>query len=171
MMLGRDLSAFMTYDDMAGTDFLSTLPMVDKDRIGCVGCSMGAYRSWMLAALSDKIKASANICWMITTDDQLTLRYGRKENGGFANCIPALRQYLDYPHIASLACPHPSLFISGTLDHLFPVPGVKKAFAQMHAVWDSQHADSLLTTELWDVPHSCGLRIQQKILQFLDQNL
>lgn len=171
MMLGRDLSAFMTYDDMAGTDFLSTLPMVDKNRIGCVGCSMGAYRSWMLAALSDKIKASANICWMITTDDQLTLRYGRKENGGFANCIPALRQYLDYPHIASLACPHPSLFISGTLDHLFPVPGVKKAFAQMHAVWDSQHADSLLTTELWDVPHSCGLRIQQKILQFLDQNL
>ena len=108
---------------------------------------------------------------MITTDDQLTLRYGRKENGGFANCIPALRQYLDYPHIASLACPHPSLFISGTLDHLFPVPGVKKAFAQMHAVWNSQHADSLLTTELWDVPHSCGLRIQQKILQFLDQNL
>lgn len=171
MMLGRDLSAFMTYDDMAGTDFLSTLPMVDKDRIGCVGCSMGAYRSWMLATLSDKIKASANICWMITTDDQLTLRYGRKENGGFANCIPALRQYLDYPHIASLACPHPSLFISGTLDHLFPVPGVKKAFAQMHAVWNSQHADSLLTTELWDVPHSCGLRIQQKILQFLDQNL
>lgn len=171
MMLGRDLSAFMTYDDMAGTDFLSTLPMVDKDRIGCVGCSMGAYRSWMLAALSDKIKASANICWMITTDDQLTLRYRRKENGGFANCIPALRQYLDYPHIASLACPHPSLFISGTLDHLFPVPGVKKAFEQMHAVWNSQHAGSLLTTELWDVPHSCGLRIQQKILQFLDQNL
>ena len=26
MMLGRDLSAFMTYDDMSGTDFLASLP-------------------------------------------------------------------------------------------------------------------------------------------------
>ena len=48
MMLGRDLSAFMTYDDMASTEFLTSLPMVDANRIGCVGCSMGAYRSWML---------------------------------------------------------------------------------------------------------------------------
>ena len=46
MMLGRDLSAFMTYDDMASTEFLASLPMVDAKRIGCVGCSMGAYRSW-----------------------------------------------------------------------------------------------------------------------------
>lgn len=84
MMLGRDLSAFMTYDDMASTDFLASLPMVDSERIGCAGCSMGAYRSWMLSALSDKIKVGAAICWMITTDAQLTKRYGRKENGGFA---------------------------------------------------------------------------------------
>lgn len=125
MMLGRDLSAFMTYDDISSTEFLASLPMVDAKRIGCVGCSMGAYRSWMLSALSDRIKAGASICWMITTDAQLTRRFGRKENGGFANCIPGLRQYLDYPHIASLACPKPMLFINGTKDKLFPVPGVK----------------------------------------------
>lgn len=29
MMYGRDLSAFMTYDDIASTDFLATLPEVD----------------------------------------------------------------------------------------------------------------------------------------------
>ena len=148
MMLGRDLSAFMTYDDIASTEFLASLPVVDAKRIGCVGCSMGAYRSWMLSALSDRIKAGASICWMITTDAQLTRRFGRKENGGFANCIPGLRQYLDYPHIASLACPKPMLFINGTKDKLFPVPGVKDAFAEMHKVWKSQGADNLLDTEL-----------------------
>ena len=171
MMLGRDLSAFMTYDDIASTEFLASLPMVDAKRIGCVGCSMGAYRSWMLSALSDRIKAGASICWMITTDAQLTRRFGRKENGGFANCIPALRQYLDYPHIASLACPKPMLFINGTKDKLFPVPGVKDAFAEMHKVWKSQGADNLLDTELWEIPHSCGLKAQEKILEFLDRNL
>lgn len=171
MMLGRDLSAFMTYDDIASTEFLTSLPMVDAKRIGCVGCSMGAYRSWMLSALSDRIKAGASICWMITTDAQLTRRFGRKENGGFANCIPGLRQYLDYPHIASLACPKPMLFINGTKDKLFPVPGVKDAFAEMHKVWKSQGADNLLDTELWEIPHSCGLKAQEKMLEFLDKNL
>ena len=171
MMLGRDLSAFMTYDDISSTEFLASLPMVDAKRIGCVGCSMGAYRSWMLSALSDRIKAGASVCWMITTDAQLTRRFGRKENGGFANCIPGLRQYLDYPHIASLACPKPMLFINGTKDKLFPVPGVKDAFTEMHKVWKSQGADNLLDTELWDIPHSCGLKAQEKMLEFLDKNL
>lgn len=171
MMLGRDLSAFMTYDDISSTEFLASLPMVDAKRIGCVGCSMGAYRSWMLSALSDRIKAGASICWMITTDAQLTRRFGRKENGGFANCIPGLRQYLDYPHIASLACPKPMLFINGTKDKLFPVPGVKDAFSEMHKVWKSQGADNLLDTELWEIPHSCGLKAQEKMLDFLDKNL
>lgn len=171
MMLGRDLSAFMTYDDISSTEFLASLPMVDAKRIGCVGCSMGAYRSWMLSALSDRIKAGASICWMITTDALLTRRFGRKENGGFANCIPGLRQYLDYPHIASLACPKPMLFINGTKDKLFPVPGVKDAFAEMHKVWKSQGADNLLDTELWEIPHSCGLKAQEKILEFLGRNL
>ena len=171
MMLGRDLSAFMTYDDISSTEFLASLPMVDAKRIGCVGCSMGAYRSWMLSALSDRIKAGASICWMITTDAQLTRRFGRKENGGFANCIPGVRQYLDYPHIASLACPKPMLFINGTKDKLFPVPGVKDAFAEMHKVWKSQGADNLLDTELWEIPHSCRLKAQEKMLEFLDKNL
>ena len=171
MMLGRDLSAFMTYDDISSTEFLASLPMVDANRIGCAGCSMGAYRSWMLSALSDRIKVGASVCWMITTDAQLTRRYGRKENGGFANCIPGLRQYLDYPHIASLACPKPMLFINGSKDHLFPVPGVEDAFRQMHEVWRSQKADERLDTEIWDIPHSCGIKAQAKILEFLDQYL
>ncbi len=171
MMLGRDLSAFMTYDDIASTDFLASLPMVDASRIGCAGCSMGAYRSWMLSALSDRIKVGVAVCWMITTDAQLTKCFGRKENGGFANCIPGLRQYLDYPHIASLACPKPMLFINGNQDKLFPIPGVKDAFAEMHKVWKSQRADDVLDTELWDIPHSCGIKAQENTLQFFDKYL
>ena len=57
MMLGRSWSAFMNYEDMYTTDFLATLPEVDSKRIGCMGFSMGAYRAWMLSALSDKVKA------------------------------------------------------------------------------------------------------------------
>ena len=169
MMLGRDLSAFMTYDDITGTEFLASLPEVDKSRIGCMGCSMGAYRAWMLAALSDKIAAAASICWMTVTDVQMSVKDKKREYGGFANCIPALRQWLDYPHIASIACPKPMLFINGTRDHLFPVDGTHSAFSVMHDVWRSQNVDSALETELWDVPHSCGKALQQRVLEFFNK--
>ena len=171
MMLGRDLCGFMHYDDIAATEFMATLPWVDPQRIGCMGCSMGAYRAWMLAALSDRIRAGAAICWMVTTDVQMSTADGKREYGGFANCLPGLRQWLDYPDIASLAAPKPMLFINGTQDHLFPVRGVKKAFEQMHRTWRRLGADDRLTTELWDVPHSCGVEIQKYMLDFFNRNL
>ena len=171
MMYGIDLSAYMTYDDLSGTEYLASMPEVDASRIGCAGWSMGAYRAWMLAALSDRIKASASICWMVTSDEQLSFKYSRTENGGFANCYPGLRRWLDYPHVASIACPKAMLFINGSQDKLFPVAGVQKAFDIMHAVWQSQGADDKLETELWDIPHSCPVEAQQRVLAFFAKHL
>ncbi len=171
MMYGIDLSAYMTYDDLAATEWLARQPEVDANRIGCTGWSMGAYRAWMLAALSDRVKAAASICWMVTTDEQLSFKYKRTENGGFANCLPGLRRWLDYPHIASIACPKAMLFINGTEDKLFPVAGVEKAFRIMHDVWQSQGADRLLETELWPISHSCPVEAQQRVADFFRRRL
>lgn len=171
MMYGIDLSAYMTYDDIAGTEYLAQMPEVDAERIGCAGWSMGGYRAWMLSALSDRIKAGAAVCWMVTTDEQLSFKYQRTENGGFANCLPGLRRWLDYPHVASIACPKAMLFISGRQDKLFPVAGVEKAFKTMRDTWGSQRADDLLETELWDMPHSCPVKAQERILHFFDKHL
>jgi len=171
MMYGIDLSAYMTYDDIAGTEYLASMPEVDASRIGCTGWSMGAYRAWMLSALSDRIKVGASVCWMVTTDEQMGFKYSRTENGGFANCFPGLRRWLDYPHIASIACPKPMLFINGSQDKLFPVAGVKKAFKIMHDTWESQGAGDKIETELWDMPHSCGKNSQKRVLDFFDKHL
>ena len=171
MMYGIDLSAWMTYDDIAATEYLASIPEVDSRRIGCTGWSMGAYRAWMLSALSDRIKAGAAVCWMVTTDEQMSFKYARTENGGFANCFPGLRRWLDYPHVASIACPKPMLFINGSQDKLFPVAGVKKAFQIMHDTWDSQGCGDRLVTELWEMPHSCGKKSQLYVLDFFDKYL
>ncbi len=171
MMYGINLSAWMTYDDMAATEYLATMPEVDASRIGCTGWSMGAYRAWMLAALSDRIKVGAAVCWMVTTDEQMSFKYKRTENGGFANCFPGLRRWMDYPHTASMACPKPMLFINGSQDKLFPVAGVQKAFRIMHDTWESQGAGGRIETELWDMPHSCGIKSQDRVLQFFQKHL
>lgn len=171
MAIGQNLCAYMHYDDIASTNFLSTLPFVDKKRIGAAGCSMGAYRAWMLAALSDKVKVTCADCWMGSTFAQYSRKYGRKENGAFANCIPLLRNYMDYPDIASLAVPKPTLFIHGLQDKLFPKAGVDAAFSVMHDVWDAAGAGDKLTTIMLDQKHECNKNDQKIMLDFLNKYL
>lgn len=171
MMMGRNVSAWMNFDDVYSADFFASLPEVDKDRLGCMGFSMGAYRAWMLSALTDKVKLGVAICWMHTTEYQINADYGLKRHEEWANLIPGIRRYLDYPHIASIACPKPMLFINGAKDKLFPPVSVEKAFGEMHSVWDSQGVGDKLETEIWDMPHYCGHEVQERILKFLRKNL
>lgn len=170
MMLGRNMSAWMTFEDMYATEFLASLPEVDASRVGCIGLSMGAYRSWMLAALSPLIRAGVAVCWMTTTDVQLSWEYGR-ESGGFANNLIGVRNYLDYPHIASLACPNAMYFINGETDKLFQPHSVRNAYDTMHKVWDSQGVGDRLRTELLPMGHEMPRSVQLGSLEFLNQHL
>lgn len=142
LQMGASWGAFINIDDVRSAEFLASLPMVDKERVGCLGFSMGAYRSWMLAALTDCIKASASVCWMNTTEYLMSLTNNQNKGGSaYSMLIPNLRRYLDYPHTASIACPKPTLFFNGSKDKLFPVDGVKDAYQTMRAVWKSQDAE------------------------------
>lgn len=170
MMLGRNMSAWMNFEDMYATEFLASLPEVDASRIGCIGLSMGAYRSWMLAALSPLIRAGVAVCWMTTTDVQLSWNYGR-ESGGFANNLIGVRNYLDYPHIASLACPNSMYFINGETDKLFQPHAVRDAYATMHEVWDSQGVGERLRTDLLPMGHELPRSVQLSCLEFFNEHL
>ena len=171
MLLGANLGSWMCFEDVYAADFLASLPEVDKERVGCMGFSMGAYRSWMLSALTDRVKCGVAVCWMHTTAYQVNREYGLVNHEEWPNLVPGIRRYLDYPHIASIACPKPMLFINGRQDKLFPPVAVEDAFATMHRVWQSQGADDKLETELWDMPHYCGPEVQERFLQFLEKNL
>lgn len=170
LQMGASWGAFINVDDMRSAEFLASLPFVDKERVGSLGFSMGAYRSWMLAALTDVVRASASICWMNTTEHLMTLTNNQNKGGSaYAMLIPALRRYLDYPHVASIACPKPTLFFNGTRDKLFPIEGVRDAYQEMEAVWQSQGASDHLVTKLWDEKHFFNKEMQKETLEFFDR--
>ena len=170
LQMGASWGAFINVDDMRSAEFLTSLPFVDKERVGSLGFSMGAYRSWMLAALTDVVRASASICWMNTTEHLMTLTNNQNKGGSaYAMLIPALRRYLDYPHVASIACPKPTLFFNGTRDKLFPIEGVRDAYREMEAVWKSQGASDRLVTKLWDEKHFFNKEMQKETLEFFDR--
>lgn len=170
LQMGASWGAFINVDDMRSAEFLASLPFVDKKRVGSLGFSMGAYRSWMLAALTDVVRASASICWMNTTEHLMTLTNNQNKGGSaYAMLIPALRRYLDYPHVASIACPKPTLFFNGTHDKLFPIEGVRDAYQEMETVWKSQGASDRLVTKLWDEKHFFNKEMQKETLEFFDR--
>ncbi|MDE5840862.1 MAG: prolyl oligopeptidase family serine peptidase, partial [Muribaculaceae bacterium] len=148
LLLGRNLSSWMCFEDSYATEFLASLPVTDPERIGCVGLSMGGYRSWMLAALSPLIKASVAVCWMTTQDAMMDWKYGRHERGGFANNLGGVFAQLDYPHIATLACPNAMMLINGETDKLFKPHAVRECYETMHKVWDSCGEGDKLETHL-----------------------
>ncbi len=171
LLLGRNLAAWMTYEDAYATEFLASLPEVDAEKIGCTGLSMGGYRTFMLAAVSPLIKASVGVCWMTTQDAMMDWKYGRHERGGFANNLGGVYAQLDYPHIASLACPNAMMLINGETDKLFKPHAVRQCYDTMHKVWDSQGVGDKLETHLLPQGHEMPKSVQKMTLDFFNKNL
>ncbi|MCD8030698.1 MAG: prolyl oligopeptidase family serine peptidase [Bacteroides sp.] len=170
LQMGTSWGGVIATDDVRSAEFLASLPFVDPDRIGAAGFSMGAHRAWMTAALSDRIQTTAAICWMNTTDHLMTLTNNQNKGGSaYSMIIPGLRRYLDYPHVASIACPKPMLLFNGIHDKLFPVEGVEDAYRDMRQVWESQNAREKLVTRLWDEKHFFSKEMQKETLLFFDR--
>ncbi|MDX6916617.1 alpha/beta fold hydrolase [Pectobacterium carotovorum] len=169
--LGRSLAGLMAYEDMRATDFLASLEQVDKQRIGVVGFSMGAYRAWQLAALSDKVAATAAVSWIGTYDGLMTPGNNvLRGQSAFYMLHPGQPTRFDFPDVASVAAPKPMLLFNGGKDKLFPTQSVEDAYAKMHKVWQSQRADSKLQTKIWpELGHVFYQEQQEEVFRFLDQ--
>lgn len=172
LQMGTSWGAWITWDDIRSAAFLAHLPMVNPDKVGCLGFSMGSYRSWMLAALSDDIKASASICWMNDTEHLMTIENNQNKGGSaYSMLIPGIRNIADYPQVASLAAPKPALFFNGTRDKLFPVDGVKASYEVMQKAWAKHGAADKLTTKLWNEKHFFNKAQQKEVVEFFEREL
>jgi dienelactone hydrolase len=172
LQMGMSFSGIMFYDDLRSLEFLETLPFVDKNRIGATGWSMGGRRAWTLSGLTDKLKASACVCWMATTKSLMVV--GNNEVQGqnsHSMVIPGIANWLDIPDIASMACPKPTLFIAGDHDFIFPYQGVKDAYDKMENVWKSQNAGDKFTGKFYNTNHLFNKEMQDDVLNFFKKNL
>ncbi|MBJ7222898.1 MULTISPECIES: dienelactone hydrolase family protein [unclassified Brenneria] len=169
--LGRSLAGLMAYEDMRATDFLASLQQVDARRIGAVGFSMGAYRAWQLAALSDRIAATAAVSWIGTYEGLMTPGNNvLRGQSAFYMLHPGLPARMDFPDVASLAAPKPMLLFNGGKDALFPGRSVTDAYAKMHRVWQSQRAGSQLETRIWpELGHVFYQQQQEAVFLWLDR--
>lgn len=147
--MGTSFAGIIAQEDVRAAKFLASLPQVDKKRVACIGFSMGGFRSWQLAALSDDITAGVSVCWMGTMVNHMQIGDGQlKGNSAYSMLHPFIARYLDYPDVAGLAAPKPMMFINGTSDPVNPAAGVEEAYAKMTKIWTANKADKNLETVL-----------------------
>jgi hypothetical protein len=167
--MGMTHAGLIANEDLRAAEFLANHAGVDRRRVAAMGLSVGCYRTWQLAALSDHIAAGAAICWMATTKGLMVPGNNQtKGQSAFVMTHPNLSNFLDYPDVASLACPKPMLFFNGLQDGLFPADSAREAHQKMRTVWESQNAGDKLVTEMWDVPHVYNAAMQDAVFKWLD---
>lgn len=162
---GTTWPGVMAWDDIRTLDYLAARPEVDSRRLGCVGLSVGGYRSFLLAALDDRIKAAVNVGWMTAFASQIKQHV--IHTVGFSFHINGLYRYLDFPDLSALIAPRAVLVINGSRDGLFALDGTKAAFDKISRCYAKAGAPERQRCRLYDAPHEFNPDMQAEAWEWL----
>ena len=160
LWIGRTLWGMIVRDDLMALDYLASRPDVDSKRIGVMGMSMGATRSWWLMALDERIKTGVPICCL--TRYQNLIRRDLLKAHGIYYYVPNVLNHFDTEAIVALIAPRPVLFLDGDQDGTSPVDGIhdiEAAVRPVYRLYDQEtafqnivyeHQGHLYTPEMWE---------------------
>jgi dienelactone hydrolase len=155
---GVSWPGILLWDDIRTLDYLAARPEVDPKRLGCVGLSVGGYRSFLLAALDARIKAAVDVGWMTSFASQIKQHV--IHTVGFSFHINGLYRYMDLPDLAALIAPRALMVINGSKDRLFALDGVEAAFDKIARCYRKAGAPGRQRCMLYDAPHQFNLEMQ-----------
>lgn len=94
----RTLMGERLWDLMRCVDYLESIPMVDKSRIGCAGLSLGGEMAMWLGAMDERIKVTVSAGFLTNMDHM-------EQNHCMCWKFDGLREIVDYSDIYSLIAP------------------------------------------------------------------
>ena len=151
---------------MRAVDYLLTRPEVDPGRIGCMGLSIGGFRSNHLFGLDPRIKAAVAAGWMTTYS---SLLHSNLLWHTWMIYVPGQLNFLDLPDVASLNAPNPLMIINCSRDTLFPMEGMRAAEKKLAAIYEKLGASDKFKCTFYDVPHSLNVRMQDDAIAWLEK--
>lgn len=140
---GETLFGQMLAELSAGLGFLERHEMVDAERIGALGLSMGCTHALWLAALDERIKAAAGLCCF--ADLETLIRVGAHQLHGEYMTVPGLIPAFRTGEIAGLAAPRALLIGAGMADQLTPPDAFAAARHDLEAAYKRAGAADMLS--------------------------
>jgi dienelactone hydrolase len=122
LWVGRTLWGMMLRDDLMALDYLVSRPEVDTGRIGVMGMSMGATRTWWLMALDERLKTGVAIACL--TRYQNLIEHEMLKAHGIYYFVPDFLTHFDSEAVISLIAPRVAMFLNGGADAGSPEDGI-----------------------------------------------
>lgn len=171
---------------MRCVDLLETLPMVDDDRIGVIGHSLGGHNAMFLAAFDQRLKVVVASCGWTLMDyynvgEEASKRYGgrlgpwaqdrympllRTKYNLDANLIP-----FDFDEVIAAIAPRHFFSNSPLNDGNFDVTGVKRGIANVRGVYRFHRAEHNLQVRYPEAGHDFPTETRLTAYQFIDEVL
>jgi dienelactone hydrolase len=148
----------MLWDDIRTLDYLASRPEVDRDRLACVGLSVGGYRSFMLAALDPRIKAAVDVGWMTSFSPQIETHV--IHTMGLTFTIPGMYRHFDLPDLSALIAPRGLMVQMGSRDGLFPTTAIEAAYTKIERCYSKAGSPDRQICRLTAVPHEFNEKMQ-----------
>jgi dienelactone hydrolase len=146
--------AMQLWSSIRAVDFISGLPDVDPDKIGCTGASGGGTQTFALMAVDPRIKAAAPVNMISST----------MQGGCGCENAPIIRLENSNMEIGALMAPRPLLMISATGDWTRETPHVEyPAIRSIYRLYDA--ADRIANVHV-DAGHNYNLASREAMYRF-----
>ncbi|MFO0864177.1 MAG: alpha/beta hydrolase family protein [Gemmataceae bacterium] len=165
---GLNWPGIVAWDDIRTIDYLASRPEVDSRRIGCLGISMGGYRTMNLVALDERIKAAVLVGFMSTVRPMLRRHV---DTHSWVHYMPELHRWLDWPDVASLAMPRSLMVQQCSRDGLFPLEGMRESLEKIGAAYAKAGCKEKFVGRFYDAPHHFTRGMQDDAFDWLDREL
>jgi dienelactone hydrolase len=165
------------YDNMRAIDLLQSLPQVDRERIGCIGHSLGGHNSIFTAAFDPRIKAVVSNCGFT----RFHKYYGGKLKGWTSpRYMPRIasvygsdpdRVPFDFAEIIAALAPRAFLASAPIHDDNFEISGVRDAIAAAKPIYAIFGKADNLAANYPDCRHAFPPAAREVAYTFLDRHL
>ncbi len=163
LQTGRTLLGMRIADLMQFVDWLQTHPDVDAKRICATGNSGGGTVTLFLSAVDRRVAVAVPGCYFCTFQDStLSIHHCP------CNYVPDLSAYAEMHDVAGLIAPRAMLVVAGQDDDIFPIDGVRRAYAALEKVYAAAGAEQ--NVELY-VGHGGHRYFKERVWPFIGENL
>jgi pimeloyl-ACP methyl ester carboxylesterase len=165
------------YDNTRAIDLLQSLDVVDADRIGCIGHSLGGHNSMFTAVFEPRIKVIISNCGFTRFHKYYA---GRLAGWTSARYMPRIASEFhnspdevpfDFPEIVACFAPRPFLASAPVRDDNFEVSGVRDTIAAAKPIYELLGAGEALQANYPESAHDFPEEARVRAYAFLDRYL
>lgn len=166
-LLGTSLAHQMIWDGIRSIDYLLTRPEVDSARLGITGRSGGGTQAAYIAALDDRILASAPENYLTTFEHLLKTRGPQDPEQNFYG---ALARGFDQADLLISRAPKPALVVATTRD-IFSIHGTQALYAEARRSYTAFGESENLEMTVDDAEHTSTRKNREATYAFFRKHL